>query len=532
LPEHLALLADLSSTKGDLPKADELFSEATDVINGLLVNVNTQQLKSSLIATRTDAYVGHFRLLGTKMSDPYRAFQVIEEARGRAVADALRGQSESLSEADGTTIGARREISRTQLELLHETDPKRRRGLLDVLFAFEQLLLPVRKEKPDSDSSLARMTPVDAKVLQFHLRSDEVLLEYVLDEPQSLCLRVTATGLEVVTLPGGRKEIESLVEEYLEAVRSRRSEVAASQKLFSILLAPVLGGLRSYSRVLVVPDGKLHLLPIDALRDADNRYVLESHTVTLAPSATALVLLRKDRDTEPVKMSFLGVGGVPYAGGAATVRTSALNSDADFFGSAPVTFGDLPGSKQEIAGVAHLLPMTSKLLLGNEATEANFKALPLADYSLIHLAVHGVASPQFPERASLVLGSSKRANEDGLLQAREIRELPLKADLVVLSACETGSGRLLGEEGIASLERAFLFAGARSVVASLWTADDTFTITLMKRFYQHLARGLDKASALRQAKLDVLKDYGDQALPIYWAGFTLVGDGSRPVFSK
>jgi CHAT domain-containing protein len=113
---------------------------------------------------------------------------------------------------------------------------------------------------------------------------------------------------------------------------------------------------------------------------------------------------------------------------------------------------------------------------------------------------------------------------------REIRDLSLRADLVTLSACETGKGKLLGEEGIASLERAFLLAGAKSVIASLWTTDDTYTIALMKRLYQHLMDGDDKGAALRQAKLDLLKDFGEQALPIYWAGFTLVGDGSTPIF--
>jgi len=89
---------------------------------------------------------------------------------------------------------------------------------------------------------------------------------------------------------------------------------------------------------------------------------------------------------------------------------------------------------------------------------------------------------------------------------------------------------LLGQEGIASLERAFLLAGAKSVIATLWPADDTFTIALMKRMYQHLAGGDDKGAALRQSKLDLLKEFGNQAVPIYWAGFTLIGDGSTSIF--
>ena len=117
------------------------------------------------------------------------------------------------------------------------------------------------------------------------------------------------------------------------------------------------------------------------------------------------------------------------------------------------------------------------------------------------------------------------------MQVREIRDLSLRADLVTLSACETGSGKLLGQEGIASLERACLLAGAKAVSASLWTADDTYTIALMNRMYQYLEAGQDKGAALRQAKLDLLHEFGDQALPVYCVGFTLVGDGSPAIFN-
>ncbi|OFW32813.1 MAG: hypothetical protein A3J28_01125 [Acidobacteria bacterium RIFCSPLOWO2_12_FULL_60_22] len=180
--------------------------------------------------------------------------------------------------------------------------------------------------------------------------------------------------------------------------------------------------------------------------------------------------------------------------------------------------------------VAGLMEGPKHVLLDRNATEAAFKALPLADFRVIHLAAHGVASTNFPDRAALLLGSSPASGEDGLLQAREIRDLPLNADLVTLSACETGNGKLLGQEGIASLERAFLLAGAKAVIASLWTADDTYTIVLMKRLYQHLVAGVDKGTALRQAKLDLLNQFGAEALPVYWAGFTLVGDGSTAIF--
>jgi CHAT domain-containing protein len=280
-----------------------------------------------------------------------------------------------------------------------------------------------------------------------------------------------------------------------------------------------------------IGDGKLNLLPFDALRDSEGKYVLESQIVTYAPSATVLYLLRDHRPSERATRDFLGVGGVIYSSPTETIKAGAgsaspkANVLADFFGLDAVTFPNLPGSTQEVVESAGVVRGSKQLLLERDANEAAFKAIPLSDFRILHLAVHGVANTAFPDRAALVLGGSPNSGEDGLLQVREIRDLPLRAELVVLSACDTGRGKLLGQEGIASLERAFLLAGAKAVIASLWPADDTFTITLMKRMYEHLAEGAGKGAALRQAKVDLLKEFGDQALPIYWGGFTLVGDG-------
>ncbi|MHB8656304.1 MAG: CHAT domain-containing protein, partial [Terriglobia bacterium] len=190
---------------------------------------------------------------------------------------------------------------------------------------------------------------------------------------------------------------------------------------------------------------------------------------------------------------------------------------------------DIPMTRDEVIGASKVFGGRITLLLGREATEAAFKAQPLADFQIIHIAAHGIASAKFPDRAALVLGSDPKSGEDGLLQVREIRSLSLNADLVTLSACDTGVGRLQGEEGISNLVRAFLFAGARSVVASLWAANDISTTTLMQHFYRHLADGEDKGTALRNAKVDLIKEFGDQALPFYWAGFVMVGDGSKSI---
>jgi CHAT domain-containing protein len=490
-----------------------------------------------LIATLSESYVGHFELAATKFSDPYRAYEIIEQARGRSLADTLRGESETLSSSDEISLEAQKEINRIQLALLHNTSRDERESLLDQLFRMEQRLSPVRRTSYPLGSASDRQKPVPLHTLQASLRPDEMLLEYVLGETQSYCLQITRAGAAVVVLPASRRRIEDLVDEYLATVRSKQPEIVVAKELFSLLLQPVIGdeSRTRATRLIIVPDGKLHLVPFDALVDENGKYVLESHIVTYAPSATVLHLLRQSHSTDKLAMSFLGVGDVIYPRRAVVTANASgktitkQNTPADFFDLEGVAFPELPGSRQEVVSVAGLMTGEKRVLLGKDATEAEFKALQLANFRLIHLAVHGLGNSEFPDRAALVLGSSPNAGQDGLLQVREIRDLPLRADLVTLSACDTGNGKLLGEEGIASLERAFLLAGAKSVIASLWTADDTYTIALMNRLYEHLTAGLDKGTALRQAKLDLLQQFGEQALPLYWAGFTLAGDGSSAV---
>jgi CHAT domain-containing protein len=195
----------------------------------------------------------------------------------------------------------------------------------------------------------------------------------------------------------------------------------------------------------------------------------------------------------------------------------------------PSRFVDLPASIDEVRIAQAAFPKgVTRLLLGTAGTESAFKSAPLAEYRVIHLAVHGIADSAFPDRASLLLLSDPKVGEDGFLQASEIVHLRLNADLVVLSACDTAVGPLEGQEGIANLSRAFLLAGARTVVSTLWQVDDDSSLFLMKHFYQHLSSTQSAASALTAAKRDMLRMFGQKASPYEWAGFIVEGaaDGS------
>jgi CHAT domain-containing protein len=528
LPQHVALLAELKAKRGKVGEANRLYERAADVIDGLLVTAHSRQTASTLLSTLSDVYLGHFELAAAMMRDTAKAYEIIEEARGRTLADALRDERRSETTSDPVSLSAQRQIHQIQLMLLRETDRAERQNLLDRLFETEQLFTPIRRPTSPLQAVVTHSKPAPLSSLQARLDPDEVVLEYVLSEPRSFCIRITPTHASVVVLRHGRRRIEQAVDEHLAEIRTKALAVGSGRQLYAMLLEPVLQRYRA-SRLIVVPDGKLNFLPVDSLVDPEGRRLIESYTVSYCPSATVLHLMRSVLRRTP-GLRFLGVGDVQYAPANGTVQARAKGDGVpavrDFLRlDVPDRLADIPHTRDEIIAASQAIGKPSTLLVGRDATEAAVKSQPLESFGVIHLATHGVASSEFPDRAALVLAPDPRGSEDGLLQAREIRNLPLRAELLTLSACETGFGSLEGQEGVANLVRAFLFAGTKSVVASVWMASDVFTAHLMRRFYGHLSKGTDRSVALQRAKIDSMREFGWNAVPFYWAGFVMVGDG-------
>ncbi|MBV8841583.1 MAG: CHAT domain-containing protein [Bryobacterales bacterium] len=282
--------------------------------------------------------------------------------------------------------------------------------------------------------------------------------------------------------------------------------------------------LNQSKRVVIIPDGELHFVAFEALIDLADRYVVDSRLISYAPSATAYYLLSRPAASSKNEMALLAVGGARYMLPGPSDLGSALRGLGFFDPARPPRWVALPESLTEVNDVAATQFGKTLLLTGDEATESAIKRLTLSNFRMLHFAVHSTVDEEFPDRSALVLSTDKSDVEDNLLQAREIVGLDLNAELVTLSACDAGSGRIEGVAGMNSLVQAFLMAGTRSVVASIWPADDTFTAALMRRFYANLRQGLDKAEALTLAKRQLLHLNGPNALPFYWAGFRLVGD--------
>jgi CHAT domain-containing protein len=271
-------------------------------------------------------------------------------------------------------------------------------------------------------------------------------------------------------------------------------------QLHKVLIDPIAAELPTdpNQRVIFMPQGALFLLPFAALRDAAGKYLIERHTISIAPSIQTLDLTHAQaaQSRSPRPALIVGDPTMPE------------------FGGEPLA--PLPGARQEAIAIGKILNTTP--LLGDQATKATVLG-QMRSASVVHLATHGlldVFNGDIPGAIAL----APSGNDNGLLSAGEIFDLKLKANLVVLSACDTGRGEIKGD-GVIGLSRSLIAAGVPSVVVSLWAVNDDATSVLMSDFYRNLKTNPNKAQSLRQAMLTTLKQYPS---PADWAAFTLVGE--------
>jgi CHAT domain-containing protein len=521
LPHHLAIHAALLAQIGDVREAERLYAKAADVTEAMLLNAPSVDARRSVISTMSEVYVGYFGLVAERIGNLEEAFRVMEQARGRVAADSVRSHLEPDTLNPQAQSGTELRLASLNRRLLDSESETERARLMDAIFETEQQLAP------EPGTPLPEK-PVPLRTLQHDLEPNEVLLEYVLSDPHSYCLVITRQQVHLAMLEGA-KQVRKFAADYRNNIGKRADDHAMSERLSAALLKPIAQYLEK-TDVVIVPDGILNLIPFDALWREGEGYGLNRHSFTMVPSGTVLHLLRN----EPVHIktiAFLGVSA-PNAGGVASKSVKSLDGLGVFRSLLDLRRADLralPSTETEVKSIAKIFGGNNTVLVREQATESAFKSAPLGQIRVIHLALHGMADSTFPDRSALVFSAGGRSQEDGLLQAREIRKLPISADLVTLSACDAGLGRIEGEEGVSSLVEAFLNAGAKSVVASLWPAEDTYTKSLMEAFYRHLVNGETKRQALRQAKLDMLREFGNAVPPLYWAGFVLVGDGSERV---
>ena len=495
------LLADRDS-----PTAERWYREAIDILEGQHSNALLGDYQAGALAGDLTIYDNPYELLVRLLRRAGRdadAFMIAERSRARTFLDTLTAARETLATAvPDTYIRAEAEVLR-KLSAASGADRER---IEDELAA---LRVTLAAEHPRLAHSRFPAVATIAALQSGLLAADEAIVEFFVGADESTAWVVLRDRATAITVPG-RRQLQAPVQAFVAAVSSPAGDTESSGRaLAQILWAPIDAHLDGVQRLTIVPDALLHYLPFEALPDARGNAMIVSRAVGYAPSSSTLAFLRAQ----------------PLTTGTEAI---AIGNPAIVPGAGEGSLKPLPFAADEMKAIAGQAGPT-RILEGAEATET---AVVTRDYSrvgIVHFATHGVIDERRPARSGLWLATSPQA--DGLLQVREIYQLKLHGALVTLSACETALGRVVTGEGIIGLARAFFFAGANTVVASLWNVNDAATAEFMERFYGALADGEPVDSAVRSAKLDLIRSGTRLSHPYYWAPFVAIGRVSEPVLA-
>ncbi|MEO7969984.1 MAG: CHAT domain-containing tetratricopeptide repeat protein [bacterium] len=357
------------------------------------------------------------------------------------------------------------------------------------------------------------------------------LLEYVVTDERVLLFTIGLGGrgiriaaeLKVFPIEIKRKDLATKVEKFRRALAERDLDFNESaENLYNLLLAPASAQLKGRTNLVIVPDGALWELPFQALRTAPNRYLVQDSAISYTPSLSVLYEIQKlkPKGADLSDRTLLAFGNPALEKPVIERTRSGLRNGA---------LEPLPEAESEVRLLSDLYgPTRSKIYIGPAALEERAKT-EASNYSVLHFATHAILNNASPMYSYLALAQGG-AGEDGLLESWEITKLDLKANVVVLSACETARGRVGAGEGMIGLTWAFFVAGSPATVVSQWKVDSAATKLLMLDFHRGLKTSLGnpkitnkKSEALRMAALKMLQN-AEYQHPFYWASFVVVGD--------
>ncbi|HZR24966.1 MAG TPA: CHAT domain-containing tetratricopeptide repeat protein [Vicinamibacterales bacterium] len=463
-----------------------------------------------------EEYIGPYHALIAMDLEDGRTMDALvraEQAKGRQLFDSIHPGNVGITHA--MTAGERQEeqrltgdVSRLDMAVANARDPEHAAAAqsqldeaIQRLEAFRARLYGSHPElryqradlPPPTDADLALLLPDAATALIEYVVSDRGVFAFVATKDAGGQVSLTSKPLSIT-----RAEVEREAEAFRRQLASRdltyRRRAAT---LYAKLLGPLSTSLRGKKQVAIIPDGALWALPFQALVAPSGRHLIEDHAVFYAPSLIALASTVRARHEGHGAPSLLAlVAPLPQARSEARLLRAVYGASA------------------------------TEILSDARAREDTWKA-EAGKYRVLHLSTHGVLNSTNPMYSYLSVGTAKGSAEDGLLEAREILDLDLHADLVVLSACETARGRFTYGEGMVGMSWAFLVAGTPTTVVSQWKVESTSTSTLMVAFHrQLLASGGEalhgRARALQRASIAMLRA-GEH--PFSWAAFTVVGDG-------
>ena len=500
--------------RGDREGAARELRAAIDAMDAPSRSLTLAERRSAFRSDKWEIY-GQLALVEHARGLENAAFEVSERQRAREMHEILARGRVPVTGASADLVSREQDLRRRISELTRDAGPVEReavrgperssesRSRVDLLraqTAYADLLLQIRERAPRHAEVVTPRVAAWRDVAR-RLSPTQAFITYLVGDSTSLAFVVTHDSLETIDLGVGRRELARLVEftrGTLDRGKAGMPWRGPLRGLDGYLIAPLeeTGLLRGKSELVIAPHVELHYLPFAALLSPgpEPRYLAQRYRITVTPSASVWVALG-DRVAPRSRSGAVALAPRPDA---------------------------LPASRTEVAAVARLLGTDVRVGIGRMASEDVFKR-EAPGQRVIHLATYGVLNKHNPLFSFVEL--TPGGVEDGRLEVHEVFGMQLSADLVVLSACQTGlgAGTLAdvppGDDWV-GLTRAFLHAGAHGVVATLWPVDDWATAAIMERFYQAMSRGADPVRALAEAQQGMAGEPAT-AHPYYWAGFVL-----------
>jgi CHAT domain-containing protein/tetratricopeptide (TPR) repeat protein len=548
------MMVGMAQTERDLGKLDDALrhvAAATTMIERTRTHAGAAEMRASYFASTRDAYDLYIELL-MQRHDARGALEVSERARARSLLEMLNESQTDIREGvDPALLQRERELrnlieAKTARLTPAGTDLKTEIDRLQD--QYDSVEAEIREKSPRY-AALTQPKTLSFAGVQAALDRDTVLLEYWFGAKRSWLWAVTRASMSSFELPAGAKigPAAQHVSELLTKHNDADLPTAASQ-LSRLILAPAADDLKD-RRIVIAADGALQQVPFAMLPepgDSGGAPLIARHEVAEIPSASALVELRKQVAGRPLAPREIAVfadpvfdtadprlkGGSPEpvhtAGNEFAARLLVQLEESPGQTNAPRTLiPRLPYTRQEAQAILSLVPPASRFAaLDFKASREAALDPVLRQYRYLHFATHGLADNDRPGLSSLVLSTvdAKGQPVNGFLRLTDIYNMKLAADMVVLSACQTGLGKQVTGEGVMGLTRGFLYAGAARVIVSLWSINDRATAELMTRFYRHLVKDKETpAAALRAAQVEMWKSKQWKS-PYYWAAFVQHGE--------
>ena len=562
--------------RGNLSESRKNIEESLALIETVRARTGSPNLRASYLASREKAYEFLVDLLMQQHAkDPGKghdaeALQASERGRARSLTemlnethvDILQGVSADLVKKEreirqSLNAKAQRQIQLVALKGNQQEIDTLKKEISALEDEYQQVQAAIRKSSPQY-AALTQPQPLGLKAIQQQLDPNTVLLEYSLGDARSYLWVVTPEALKTYELPK-RAEIEKVAQQVsgslaarsdvksLETPAQRKVRIAqedtnfqqAANELSRMILAPAATQLRG-RRLVIVADGALQLVPFAALSAASRRPLILDHELVNLPSASAFAVQRQNlsnRQPAPKAVAVIAdpvfsVNDPRFKAGAAVAQSTTpdltrIIEHLSGSGSGQLSIPRLPFTRQEADRILAIAPAGSSLkALDFRANRSIATSDELSKYRYVHFATHGYLDTSRSGLSAIVLSLIDEAGkpQDGFLRTHDIYNLKLPAELVVLSACETGLGKNVQGEGFEGLMRAFMYAGARRVVVSLWNVNDKATAELMQRLYTGILRSnKTPAAALRAAQIEMLRTAQWQS-PYYWAAFVMQGE--------